>query len=476
MKKIITLAYAVSVILAFTACSGIGLQKDEPVNSAKEEIESPKVWKASINATKGSGDAKSKALSEVGGSLNTSWEAGDVVYICDSNSDYGSLTAQSDGINTTLSGTITKTMTVGKTYTLRYLQKGQDYLYLPSQKGTLANIAKNHDMAEASVTVQSIDGENVVFNETEVNFESKVSITKFTFNRSISNVSIFSSNLKTYVRPGYSANYKFIEVKPDAETNTVYVAMSHLEDKKAVFLFLAKGADGLYYTAAKNVKLENGKYYKTNVTLQAMPDYVDLGIDRDGYSVCWATKNLGASRPGEAGNFYAWAETATKTTYSWDNYAYGSYSWVTKYDPDRPDQGIVDGLASLLPEDDAATKSLGDDWRTPSLNDFKDLLNASNTEMMLSFADGIWGYCFHSIIEGYTSKFIFMPLTGGYYKESAKTDTSYGYYWSNKIEQTSWTSASFANVLKFSKNYYSSPETGMMQRAYGLVVRPVYLK
>ena len=70
MKKINTLASAVSVILAFTACSGIGLQKDEPVSSAKEEIESPKVWKASIKATKGSDEAKTKALSEVGGSLN----------------------------------------------------------------------------------------------------------------------------------------------------------------------------------------------------------------------------------------------------------------------------------------------------------------------------------------------------------------------------------------------------------------------
>ena len=109
MKKINTLASAVSVILAFTACSGIGLQKDEPVSSAKEEIESPKVWKASIKATKDSDEAKTKALSEVGGSLNALWEAGDVVYISDSNYEYGSLTAQSGGLNTTLSGTITRT-------------------------------------------------------------------------------------------------------------------------------------------------------------------------------------------------------------------------------------------------------------------------------------------------------------------------------------------------------------------------------
>ena len=475
MKKINTLASAVSVILAFTACSGIGLQKDEPVSSAKEEIESPKVWKASIKATKGSDEAKTKALSEVGGSLNALWEAGDVVYISDSNYEYGSLTAQSGGLNTTLSGTITRTMKVGKTYTLRYLQKGQDYLYLPNQKGTLEDIAKNHDMSEATVTVKSIDGDNIVFNESEVQFESKISITKFTFNTNIKNVTIFSSNLKTYVRPGYSANYGFVDVNTTEETSTVYVAMSYLEAKKAVFLFMAKSADGTYFTAAKKVQLENGKYYKTNVNLQAMPDYVDLGIDRDGHSVCWGTKNLGSTRPGGAGTYYAWAETSSKTTYSWDNYAYGSYSWITKYDPDRPDQGVVDGLASLLPEDDAATQSLGDGWRTPSLNDFNDLLNASNVEKILSYADGRWGYCFHSIIDGYTSKFIFMPVFG-YYKEASLTDAGYGYYWSNKIDQMSWTSSSFANVLKFSNSYYSSPETSRMERAYGLLIRPVYIQ
>lgn len=66
-------------------------------------------------------------------------------------------------------------------------------------------------------------------------------------------------------------------------------------------------------------------------------NYVDLGL-----SVRWATCNVGAEKPEEYGNYYAWGETATKTTYSWGTYAYGSADNVlTKYNTDSH-YGTVD--------------------------------------------------------------------------------------------------------------------------------------
>ncbi|MBO4566878.1 MAG: hypothetical protein J5695_06595 [Bacteroidales bacterium] len=480
MRKFYSLFFAATMAVAFTACTVVDLQPEEPdAPKAAEEV-SPQVWNVCIEASKGS---DTKALSENGNTITASWEEGDVVYICNGSYDFGTMKAQSSGTTTKLIGTVTKTMKVGSTYTLRYLQKGQDYVYQPSQKGTLADIAKNQDYSEAKVTVKSIDGMEVVFNEESVQFQSQISITRFTFNMPIASVTIFSSNLMTYVRPGYTANYPFIEVRPDEVSSTVYVAMTPLEAKKAAFLFLAKDKDGLYYTAVKYAKIENGKNYKGSVTLTAMPEYVDLGIERDGKHVCWATRNLGASRPGEAGNYYAWAELAPKSKYSWDNYAYGSYSWITKYDPDRPDQGVVDGLAVLLPEDDAATVTLGAPWRIPTLDDINDLLDKSKVEALSSYADGIWGYCFHSLVDGYADRFIFIPRTSGYYKDDVLASTlawpdksTDGYYWSSKIDQMSWTSSSFANCLKIPSSYYSVPETSRMERAYGLCIRPVYVE
>ena len=45
-------------------------------------------------------------------------------------------------------------------------------------------------------------------------------------------------------------------------------------------------------------------------------DYVDLGVG----NFMIATKNLGAKRPEDTGDFFAWGETAPKEDYSWESY------------------------------------------------------------------------------------------------------------------------------------------------------------
>ena len=47
--------------------------------------------------------------------------------------------------------------------------------------------------------------------------------------------------------------------------------------------------------------------YETN------DDYVDLGVG----NFMIATKNLGAKRPEDTGDFFAWGETEPKEVYSW---------------------------------------------------------------------------------------------------------------------------------------------------------------
>ncbi|MGM9816741.1 MAG: hypothetical protein ACI304_06750, partial [Lepagella sp.] len=43
-------------------------------------------------------------------------------------------------------------------------------------------------------------------------------------------------------------------------------------------------------------------------------EWVDLGL-----SVKWATKNVGATSPSDYGDYYAWGETSTKSSYTEDN-------------------------------------------------------------------------------------------------------------------------------------------------------------
>ena len=51
-------------------------------------------------------------------------------------------------------------------------------------------------------------------------------------------------------------------------------------------------------------------------------DYVELGLPS---GTKWATCNIGAAKPSDFGDFYAWAEIEPKDFFSWNNYRYCSF-------------------------------------------------------------------------------------------------------------------------------------------------------
>ncbi len=101
--------------------------------------------------------------------------------------------------------------------------------------------------------------------------------------------------------------------------------------------------------------------------------YVDLGLPS---GLKWAACNVGATKPGECGNYYAWGETIPKTTYDWSTYKWcnGSSTTLTKYCTNS-DYGTVDNKTVLNPEDDAATINMGGSWRMPTKEECQELLN-----------------------------------------------------------------------------------------------------
>ena len=132
--------------------------------------------------------------------------------------------------------------------------------------------------------------------------------------------------------------------------------------------------------------------------------YVDLGL-----SVMWATCNVGASTPIAKGKYYAWGETSTKSTYSFNNSkTYG------KYMNDISGNSIYD----------AATANWGGSWRMPTKSEFEELVN--NCDWEYAILDGCYGMKITSKINGNS---IFFP------NADAKEDSSYMgidlYYWSS---------------------------------------------
>lgn len=109
-------------------------------------------------------------------------------------------------------------------------------------------------------------------------------------------------------------------------------------------------------------------------------EYVDLGL-----SVMWATMNVGATSVADEGKLYAWAETAPKDEYTLANYKYYAGITYTKY--------IGEGKTVLDSEDDAASVNMGGSWRTPTVEEWKELYNGCT-----------WTYGHYNMVAGYIGK------------------------------------------------------------------------
>ena len=165
---------------------------------------------------------------------------------------------------------------------------------------------------------------------------------------------------------------------------------------------------------------------------------VDLGL-----SVKWAAFNVGAIKPEEYGDYYAWGETEAKIDYSWSTYKWcnGSDHTLTKYcnKSDYGYNGFKDAKTTLDPEDDVAHVKWGGNWRMPTSGELDELRNnctctwysSGNAEF-----NGVAGYKVTSNIEGYTDRFIFLPAAGYRRDTSLNYAGTYGDYWSSSLDSS----------------------------------------
>ena len=161
-------------------------------------------------------------------------------------------------------------------------------------------------------------------------------------------------------------------------------------------------------------------------------EWVDLGLPS---GTLWATCNVGASKPEEYGDYFAWGETSGynsgKTTFSWATYRYwdNTYSAVTKYCTSST-YGEIDNKKELEPEDDAATANWGSGWQMPSQEQFAELINSSYTTTSWTALNGVNG---RMIISKSNGKRLFLPAAGYRSGTSLSNAGSYGSYWSRSL-------------------------------------------
>lgn len=170
-----------------------------------------------------------------------------------------------------------------------------------------------------------------------------------------------------------------------------------------------------------------------------VPYAVDLGL-----SVKWASCNVGATKPEEFGDYFAWGETSPK-----DDYTYATNKWmepsssglpnVNKYNTNSQ-FGDVDNKTTLDIEDDAAAVNWGGSWRMPTTEQITELIeNCNHTKTTLN---GFVGWMFTSKINDNS---IFFPSTGQYTGTSVyPTSTGNVYCLSNTLTNVNYTQFAFS--------------------------------
>lgn len=171
--------------------------------------------------------------------------------------------------------------------------------------------------------------------------------------------------------------------------------------------------------------------------------YVDLGL-----SVKWATCNVGATSPEDYGNYYAWGETSTKSSYTSDN----SKTYGKSMGED------IKGNSNY----DAARAKWGGSWRMPTDAEMQELIDKCTWKWTTQ--NGVNGYN----VKGPNGNYIFLPAAGYRYGSSLNLAGSGGGYWSSTPSGNDYDS--YAYYLDFDSGNQGVYEGS---RDIGQSVRPV---
>lgn len=178
-----------------------------------------------------------------------------------------------------------------------------------------------------------------------------------------------------------------------------------------------------------------------SVTVSVDSRAVDLGL-----SVYWADRNVGENSVTVGGNYYAWAETTTKSDYTIWKYKYYN-GLINKYT-------YKNGPNVLLPEDDVASVNWGGHWRMPTKNEFEELRNNAT---------------FSSSTFTNNNKSITFPRVGYKSGTSTKKNGSTGFYWSSTL----YTVGTSLCAYSLEVNNNSTNIEWSHERRLGFSVRPV---
>ena len=182
-------------------------------------------------------------------------------------------------------------------------------------------------------------------------------------------------------------------------------------------------------------------------------EYVDLGLPS---GTLWATCNVGATSPEQAGLYFAWGETT--------GYTAEQVPGVKAFTDESYKASAIS--ADLTLAQDVAHSYMGGMWRMPTITEFQELANNCNVVWTENYnGTGVAGRVFTSKINGNS---VFFPASGRCNLSSVYGVNWYGLYWS-----ASWDSSDSACYLYFDYRhlelfnggrYFGQPVRGVCKR------------
>lgn len=248
MKKTVLFLSILCMIIASLSLTGCNKNEPEqPANVQKYHvrIEAGKVENQQMNGPR-------RALGLEGNTLTASWAAGELVSVRNltKNADLeGYLAAESDGIQTVLSGDLAGTINAGDVLELKFLSPNYT-----NQGGTIDYIASHCDYAVANIHVASVTWGSITFDEGVAVFENRQAIVKLTLMNEAKDAALSASQLVVEV-DGVSYT-----ITPPSATSEIFVALPGFSDK-TIKLTATVGSETYTYTSPSAKSFEDGKYY-----------------------------------------------------------------------------------------------------------------------------------------------------------------------------------------------------------------------
>lgn len=172
-----------------------------------------------------------------------------------------------------------------------------------------------------------------------------------------------------------------------------------------------------------------------------IPEAVDLGL-----SVKWAAWNMGASSINDVGGYYGWGDPTGELE------SYTSSDYATGYKE----------LSICGTRYDIATINWGKDWRLPTVEQIKELLD--NSTIQATVQDGVPGYLLTC-----NGKTLFLPKGGYKLKGETRSSGVMAYYWTGEQSDQLYP---YDMCVSTTETYKSS---AIPNKAYHMLIRPVYI-